>query len=199
MKRYLVLLAIAFCGAMPFGAAAQDEEAKTVEVAAKDIKLQIPADWKVGKPSSNMRAAEFQIPAAKSGEDGAELVVYYFGNSTGGTKANVQRWIDQFHEEERKHVIKSGTCKLGRYAVVDISGTYKKPDGPPMLQKTIDTPGSRVIGVVLITEVDANDEYYFLKLAGPDALVASLAQALRAAIGGELSSEKAAELDDLED
>ena len=199
MKAYAILLAITIGGAATTAVIAQDQEAKTTTVKAKDLELKVPADWTVGKPTSNMRAAEFKIPAAKSGEEGAELVVYYFGNSTGGVKANIQRWIDQFHEEGRKHEIKNGDSKLGRYALVDISGTYKKPDGPPVQQKTIDAPGSRVIGIVLITEVDANEEYYFLKLAGPDALVASQAKALRAAFAADDASEKTTTLDELDE
>jgi gluconolactonase len=177
--------------------AAAQEKTEKVQVVANDLKLDVPATWKKGNPTSQMRAAEFQIPASEEGKEGAELVVYYFdGGPTGGVRANVQRWIDQFHEDGREHTLVQGKSRAGEYVLVNISGTYKKPDGPPMAQKTIDTPGSRVIGVVLKTEVDGSEEWYFLKLAGPDAVVAGAAEDLRAAIGVEKDSEKPMKLDD---
>jgi len=176
---------------------AQEDDPKLVTVEAKDIKLDVPSNWKKREPTSEMRAAEFEIPAEKSGDESAELVVYHFGGPTGGTRANVQRWIDQFKTEGRKHEVVGGKSRDGRFVLVNLEGTYKKPDGPPQAQKTIDKPNSRVIGVVLIREVDGSSDFYFLKLAGPDALVASQAKALRKAIGVELESEKPMKVEEL--
>ena len=63
-------------------------------------------------------------------------------------------------------------------------------DGPPFAQKTVKTPGSRVIGIIVITGKDDARDYYFIKFSGPDALVKSQADALRSAIGVNLDSEK---------
>lgn len=74
--------------------------------------------------------------------------------------------------------------------LADVSCTWKKPDGPPFTRKTIDKPGSRVIGVVLVVEKEGMKDYYFLKLSGPDELVKSQAGALRKALGADEKLEK---------
>jgi gluconolactonase len=172
-----------------------EEGDKLVTVTAKAIKLDIPASWEKVETTSPMRAAEFKIPADGEGE-GAELVVYHFGGPTGGVKANIERWLGQFYEDGRQHKLFQGKCRGGSYVLVDIAGTYKKPIGPPQAQQSEDKPGSRVIGVVLKTEVDGSEDYYFLKLAGPDALVAGQAAALRKALRVDADSETPLELDD---
>lgn len=184
------------CAALEFGTAQDDE---LVSVTARDIKLEVPKSWKQVESTSAMRAAEFSIPAADTEGEAAELVVYYFGGPTGGTRANVQRWIDQFYEDGRSHEIFGGKCRDGEYVLVSIAGTYKKPEGPPAAQQTIDKPGSRVVGVVLTAERDAGKEYYFLKFSGPEALVTAQLAALHKSFGAEEGSEKKLGLDDLAD
>lgn len=173
-------------------ASAAEEKVKTV--AAKDLKLQVPASWKEVKTTSQFRAAQFAIAGKDAKDEEAELVVYHFGGPTGGVNANIARWVGQFEEKGRNVKLLQGKSKQGEYYLADISGTWKKPDGPPFARKTIDKPGSRVIGVVLITGEGEKQDYYFLKLAGPDALVKSQSDALRAAIGANAKSEKAYEL-----
>jgi len=51
------------------------EEAKTKKVKLQDIQLEVPASWKQQQPTSRLRAGQFQLPAAGSDKDGAELVV----------------------------------------------------------------------------------------------------------------------------
>jgi gluconolactonase len=177
----------------------EDTKAETVSVTAKSITLDVPATWKKKEPSSEMRAAQFDIPPGESDEEGAELVVYHFGGPTGGTKANVQRWIDQFYADGRKHELVSGNSREGKYVMVTLSGTYKKPVGPPAAQQTTDKPNSRVIGIVLVADVDGAEDYYFLKMDGPDALVEAQADHLRKAIGADRKSEKPIKLEDLRD
>jgi gluconolactonase len=169
-----------------------DEKLETVK--ARSLELRVPTTWKAVKPSSNMRVAQFNI-AAKEGE-GAELVVYYFGGPTGGIAANIKRWIGQFDENEREVKLVHGECKAGRYVVADISGTWKKPDGPPMARKTINKPGSRVVNVMVVKGEVGSEEYYFLKLSGPDKLVAKQATALRTAIAAKVDMERPYEASD---
>ena len=179
-------------------ASAQVEQAKLTTVAVRDIKLQIPESWKPVTATSRFRVAQFEIPGAKADAESAELVVYYFGGPTGGIQANVERWIGQFYEKDRKVKLVSGKCRDGSYVLADISGTWKKPDGPPVAQKTIDKPGSRVIGVVLGIAIEGKTDYYFIKLSGPDGLVKSQAGALRAALGVDAKLERPHELKDAE-
>lgn len=61
------------------------------------LRSAVPATWVAAQPQSNMRVAQFTVPAAGDDGAGAEMVVYYFGLAQGGTlEANVERWQSQF-------------------------------------------------------------------------------------------------------
>jgi len=177
---------------------AHGEEVKLTTITAGDIEIEVPETWKPAKTTSRLRLAQFEIPNTDADGENAELAVFYFGGSTGGIRANVERWIGQFYDQQRTVEIVNGKCREGRYVLADIAGTWKKPDGPPFAQKTIDKPGSRVIGVILMTTKGGKEDYYFLKLSGPDGLVKSQAVPLRRAIGVDDESEQSFELDDAE-
>ena len=166
-------------------------EVETKEVKARTLKLKIPEDWKEQKTTSNMRAAQFALP------DDVQLVIFYFGGPTGGIKANIDRWIGQFEDKDLKLEMKTGKCKAGTYIVVDCQGTWKKPDGPPFARKTVSTPNSRVINVILVEELeDKKEDYYFFKMSGAEKAVAKHVKHLRMSIGAEASKEKKFELED---
>ena len=167
-----------------------DERSEFKEVAAGAISLRVPDSWRTQKTTSKPRIAQFEISGAKPEDEGAELVVYHFGGATGGIKANIERWIGQFHAEDRDVALSRGKSDQGEYVLADIVGTWKKPHGPPFARKKTDKPGSRVIGVILITDDGNAKDYYFLKLSGPDALVKSQAKVLRASFGADLASEQ---------
>ena len=82
--------------------------------------------------------------------------------------------------------------------MADIAGTWKKSVGPPIAQRTVEKPGSRVIGVILIAQAESDKDYYFLKLSGPDTLVKSQTKSLRVALAARADSEKPFELEDAE-
>ena len=191
LKNVGLTLAATLClVSMTFG----EDDAQLTTVKARNLELQVPESWKSIKPSSSFRVAQFSIPAKEG--DGAEMVVFHFGGPTGGIAANIKRWIGQFHEDDRKVEMVHGECKVGRYVLADISGTWKKPDGPPFAQKTIDKPGSRVINVIVVKGEVGSEEYYFMKLSGPDKLVAKQAKALRAAFAAKTDSERPYEAGD---
>ena len=123
----LILTALLAC------VVAQAEETKEVEV--KAVKLTVPESWKQEPASSRLRLAQFAIESAK-GEEAAELVVYSFGGGGGGIAANVTRWVKQFEAEGREVKVTQGKSAAGEYVLVDISGTYNKPVGPPIRQQT---------------------------------------------------------------
>jgi gluconolactonase len=116
----------------------------------------------------------------------AELAVFNFG-AGGGVQANIDRWVGQFLPENRQAKSTQGKCPLGEYVLVDVSGTYRKPVGPPIQGRTESVPGSRMLGVILSVEKKG---LYFLKLTGPEKTVAAAATALRTAIGGKMQDEK---------
>jgi gluconolactonase len=79
-----------------------------------------------------------------------------------------------------------GTSPQGDYIFAEISGTYKKPDGPPILRKTTQAPGYRMQGVMMTLKSGGN---YFFKLTGPDKTVAAQGDAFRASFGAKAADE----------
>ena len=164
----------------------RDASAQDKQVKIRDIALAVPAKWKQQPPSNRLRLAQFVIPAVEGDKEAAELVISSFGGDGGGVKANVTRWQKQFQAEGRKSALAKGQCEQGEYVVVELSGTYNKPDGPPILRKTKPMPNARMVGVILKVE---GKGFYFLKLTGPDKTVAAAGTALRKSMGAEKSKE----------
>ena len=75
---------------------------------------------------------------------------------------------------------------------VDLSGTYKKPTGPPFLRQTKPMPGARMLVAMIAIEKKGN---YFFKLVGPEKTIAKNMAAFRAAIGAD-DDEEPLELDE---
>lgn len=172
---------------------AQSEDAKpdaatTREVEAGDLKLTVPSTWKQQQPSNNLRLAQFQLPAVEGDKDPAELVI---SPPIGGTRdANITRWVDQFAADGRELVMVQGKCPQGEYVIVQLSGTYKKPIGPPILRKSEDAPGYRMYGVMLSVTKDGKAAgNYFMKLTGPAKTATAQEAALRASFGADKGTE----------
>jgi len=159
---------------------------KTKKVMAKDITLNVPTTWKQSPASNNLRTAQFAIPKVEGDRDDAELVVYFFGGAGGGVNANLERWSGQFQPGGKKQKIYKGESKQGEYYLLDITGVYNKPIGPPINRQTNPTPGYQMLAVVLMVKDKGN---YFLKLTGPQKTVAAASKALRVAIDADLKKE----------
>ena len=69
-----------------------------------------------------------------------------------------RRWIGQFEPRGRSVKLSQGTSTQGEYYVVDITGTYNMPVGPPVLRKTEKRPGSRVLAAIVRT---SGGDYFF--------------------------------------
>ena len=158
-----------------------------VDVKIGELELKLPKSWKQSDATLPMRLATFEVPAGEGDKDNGEFVISSFPGGGGGFDANISRWVGQFSAEGRKAVVRQGKAGESEYFVADISGTYMKPDGPPILRKTKETPGQRMVGVILNTK---DSGVYFLKLTGPDATVAAQLDAVRASFGGKHDDEK---------
>ena len=158
-----------------------------VDVKFGELELKLPKSWKQSDATLPMRLATFEVPAGEGDKDNGEFVISSFPGGGGGVDANISRWVGQFSAEGRKAVVRQGKAGESEYFVADISGTYMKPDGPPILRKTKETPGQRMVGVILNTK---DSGVYFLKLTGPDATVAAQLDAVRASFGGKHGDEK---------
>jgi hypothetical protein len=188
MVRFAILGLIAFApGRAVVAADDQKGDGKSATITAGEIKLTVPETWKKkAKSSSQFRVAEIEIPAAKDDKDNGELVVFYFGaGGAGGIDANVSRWIGQFEEEGRKVRSFAGKSEQGKYTLVDLSGTYNKPIGPPIQMKSEKKSDWRMIGVILETEQGP----YFLKLDGPKKTITAIEADYRKSFGGDAKSE----------
>jgi gluconolactonase len=164
---------------------ANADDAKTHEVAVESIKLQVPESWKSEKPTSSLRKAQFAIPAVEGDKEGAELAIF---PPLGGTpEANIVRWIGQFEADGREVKMTKGESEQGTYIFVDATGTYKKPVGPPIAQKTTPMAGYRMYGVIFTAKEGGN---YFFKLTGPDKTVEAQKDALRTSFGGKAADEQ---------
>lgn len=148
------------------------------------LELKVPVTWKDKRSASRMRSATLTIPAAKGDKEAGEMSVIILGPQS--VDDNVDRWVGQFASAGRKQKVTKGKLKKGDYYMVDLSGTYKKPVGPPIMRKTEDTPGYRMLAVMIPTKGGA----YFLKLTGPEKTVAAQVSAFRKSFGGDAKTEK---------
>jgi hypothetical protein len=120
-------------------------------------------------PKSSMRAAEYGV----SGDEQAELVVFYFGPDQGGSvDANVNRWLGQFSQpdgSESASKAKRSTRDVGaiKLTLLEVSGNYAggmAMPGAPAPQPLTD---AMMLGAIA---TGPNGPVFF-KLVGPRATV----------------------------
>ena len=126
--------------------------AQAKEIKTGALTLDIPDTWVQEKVRSAMRAAQF---------------------------ANIQRWIDQFVEKGRDVKKDQGDSANGQYNLVNITGTYNKPFGPPFARQTKPAPGYQMLAIT----VNTPKGNYFLKLTGPVKTVTAAEEDMKKAIG----------------
>lgn len=96
---------------------------------AAGLSFAVPQDWVSSPPSTNMRAAQFTLPAAAGG-DAPQLVVSFFGEGKGGDVAsNIERWIGMIGTPDGKPAAdkaKRERRKVGPFTVsmVTADGSY---------------------------------------------------------------------------
>jgi hypothetical protein len=138
----------------------------TVAETLPGLAFAVPKEWEKGKPSSNMRLAQWVLPGP--GGDG-ELVVFRFPGGAGGIEANVARWKGQFQAPEGKtiddvaitKIIEAGGLKT---TLLDVSGTYVAAVVPGADEKH-DDADQRMIAAII---EGSGDPFYF-KAVGPRA------------------------------
>jgi gluconolactonase len=172
----------------------KETKVKTVKVEVKGgLVINVPETWKKEKPASTLRLAQFVIPQAEGDKEAGELALFNFGFG-GGVKANIDRWIKQFHADDRKTKVTRGELKAGKYYFVELSGTFNKSIGPPIQRRTEPREGYRMLGVILGIEEKG---VYFFKMTGPDKTVAKEGTTLRASFGADGEKEEDVELEEL--
>jgi hypothetical protein len=147
-------------------------------VALGPFTMVVPAAWTPRKITSNMRAADYDLPAA-AGED-AELVIYYFGeHGAGSTDDNITRWLGQFTQPDGKpsrDVAKIDTTKIaGQDAtLVSVAGHFVAAAMPG--GSAVDKQNQAMLGAIIASP---SGPYYF-KLVGAAKTVEAHAAEFRA-------------------
>jgi hypothetical protein len=138
-----------------------------------------PADWTVVPTTSNMRAAQFQLPAKPGAE--AELVITYFGtHGAGSVDDNVDRWLGQFQQPDGKKprdVAKIEKTKFGGQdaTFVAVSGHYVT-QGMPGGAGPVDKQDQALLAAI----VDSPSGPYYFKLVGAKSTLDANTAAFRA-------------------
>jgi hypothetical protein len=130
--------------------------------AAKPLEWDDPPQWKKVPPSSPMRTASYEIPAAKGDKDAGELNVFVLG---GDVEANIQRWVDEFSDMPLKSVMRSErSVNDMRQAVVEVpKGKFSGGMGDKGARDNY-----ALLGAIVVAPSGAE---YFFKLTGPSATV----------------------------
>ena len=132
--------------------------------------LLVPADWKEKPSVSNMRAAEFELPAS-GGQ--AEVIVYYFGQSgAGSVQDNIDRWVSQFTQPDGKPSseatkVEQVTLAGQAASLVSISGRYAASAMPG--GQAVDKPDQSLLAAI----VPSPKGPYYFRLIGDRAAVAA--------------------------
>jgi hypothetical protein len=132
------------------------------------LRSAVPAAWVAAQPQSNMRLAQFIVPAAGDDGEGAEMVVYYFGPAQGGTlEANVGRWQSQFTGPDGGPVEPQITELEGAFkaTLVSLRGSYARGVG---MGPTGDALPDRML---LAAIVETPEGKLYPQLHGPAELV----------------------------
>jgi hypothetical protein len=168
------LTTIAIGAAMLWLGLANGGAARSEEVVLDGLKSKTPADWVMQKPTSKLRAFQFQLKKVDGDPADAELVIFFFGTGSGGSVAeNVKRWKGQFQPPKDKtidDVSKVDEFKVGKVNVtyLDVHGTYlfRSPKDPNAQAKPF--PHYRRFGVIFASE----NGPYFITVTGPEKTMA---------------------------
>jgi hypothetical protein len=160
------------CTAGRVGAAASIEVLQGGASSSGELRFKAPQTWVNEKPSSNMRVAQYTLPRADGDTQDANLVLYFFGSSQGGSAAdNVDRWISQIEQPDGgpskdKAKVETLTVNGLKVTTVDLSGTYTAQMSPGSEARHNDK-GQRLRAAVIETPKGN----YFVKLIGPEKTV----------------------------
>ena len=143
---------------------------------AGSLTLIADSSWVAVKPSSAMRAAQFEIPAAAGDTEKAELTVFYFAQGQGGDlDSNLKRWASQFETANSKPtpVIEKKTIAGMPVTLLSIEGTYQGAMGMAA-DSQAPKPSRAFIGAVM----EAPGGNLFFKMLGSKATIEAARPAL---------------------
>ncbi len=146
-------------------------------------KTNSPANWTQQQPETNMRVAQFAVPAAR-GKEGAQSIVFYFGKAGGGpVEANIPLWESDFAGPGGKPVkarITKG--KVGGMTVTwaEMNGSYARGMRSTGAQSTAAKPNQ----TLLVAVVETPKGNLTFHLFGPQETVAAQRKAFEGMVNG---------------
>lgn len=148
------------------------------ETSVAGLTLKAPSSWENVTPSSTLRAAQWVVPASKSGTEAGEVVLFYFGAGQGGdAKSNVQRWLKTLTTPTGTPATgETSERKVGNFKVTEVLayGTYASGmpmAGVPPVPKT----NYGLVGVIL----EGPQGNLYFRFTGPELLVKAQLAAFR--------------------
>ncbi len=147
--------------------------ADPMEFQVGEFSFERPAGWEWVVPDSAMRKAELSVSG------GGEVTFFFFGADAGGTvEQNIQRWVNQFEggAEGSQAMRREEAFGDTKVSFVTAAGTFQSgmPGGP-----TTPAPETGLLGAIL-QGVGGN---VFVKMTGPEAMVAEATEAFEKMIG----------------
>ncbi|MCA1790866.1 MAG: hypothetical protein LC667_13710 [Thioalkalivibrio sp.] len=147
---------------------AENVPPETAQGAVAGLSWSVPEAW-AEQSQRPMRVATYQTSPAEGEGDPGEVAVFYFGPGEGGTvEANVNRWFQQFDQEDGRptsEVAERETMDIDgvRVTLVRASGTYNAAAGP-MAPRADLRPDYRLIGAI----AEGPEGAVFFKFTGPE-------------------------------
>ncbi len=137
-----------------------------------DLKFAKPESWRAEPVRSNLRKAQYSLPAAEGDTEDGELVVFFFGRTDGGSVTqNLERWKSQFSTENGDPVPAADiqqeelAAEGMKVTLIDISGRFTPGPGMGSLDPR---DNYRMIGAVLET----GEGNWFVRATGPKKTIA---------------------------
>ena len=131
---------------------------------AGPLRWAAPKSWRAVKPASQMRLAEYHLPAEQGGQP-ATLTAFYFGENGGGSiQANIDRWVGQFKQMTGRPGQTTRTVNGMKVHLIDASGTFSVGAAMGGGQAQ---PYWRMRGAI----VESPAGNFFFKLTGPQETV----------------------------
>ncbi len=161
-KNALTMVAVWLLMAVSTPTWAGQDPAPTREIDAGGLVFEVPESWKSIRPSSTMRRAQLQIDPVEGDSKPAEMAVFAFPGGGGTVQANINRWQNQFRNEDggpAEIEVNEVEGQNAKVIVVQAAGRYVT-----QIPRPIDEPGYRLLGAIVVTRQTG----YFLKMVGPD-------------------------------
>jgi hypothetical protein len=182
MRRSAYLLLCGLLAACGNGNGAAPAAINGSPVALLEYVTTAPAAWSARQPSSEMRLAEFTLPAT-AGQEAGEVVVFFFGAGQGGSvEANAERWQGQFTDDRGEHPQPTITHEQNTAfttTLVELRGSYARNIG-----MGANAAGAKPDQVLLAAVVETPKGNLHIQMHGPAADVLAQRAAFLAFVRG---------------